>query len=91
MERRETRQLHDTVGFIGLRAQATAVGLLQLTTELVRAGVLDEGAIGRIKEAILADLSLSRPRSRARIEYEAMLRTRLDALIPLPPVQEDIA
>ena len=83
MDSKEARQLHDTVGYIGLRAQSTAIGLLQLTTELVRAGVLGDDAIQRIKDAILTDLFLSRPRSRARDEYETMLRKRLDALIPL--------
>lgn len=32
----QARELHRTLDFIGLRAQATTVGLIQLCTELVR-------------------------------------------------------
>jgi hypothetical protein len=52
MVKKEDKTLHDMIGFVGLRAQATAVGLLQLAAELKRAGVLDDDAIGRIKDAI---------------------------------------
>ena len=74
------RQLHDTMDLIGLRAHATAVGLVQLCSELCRAGVLKEDALGRIKEAIVKEIALGRPRSSGREEYEAALRCRLDAL-----------
>ncbi len=80
MDTRKGKKLHDTVGFLGLRAQATAVGLLQVTTELIRAGVLDDAAVSRIKEAIFDDLALSAPRSMSRTAYEAMLHRRLDDL-----------
>lgn len=56
MDSREGKQLHDAIGVVGLRAQATAVGLIQLTAELVRAGVLNDSAVGRIKEKIAKDL-----------------------------------
>lgn len=45
MEAREGKKLHDAIGFVGLRAHATAVGLIQLTAELVNAGVLDNMAL----------------------------------------------
>jgi hypothetical protein len=80
MEESEEGRVHEAIGFVGLRAHATAVGLLQLSAELVRAGVIDEAAITRIKEAIARDIALSRPRSASKAEYEATVRRRLDAL-----------
>ena len=79
MDQAEERKLHDQVGFVGLRAQATAVGFIQLCTELCRAGLLDEAAMGRIKEAIAKELALSRPRANYQSEFEAS-RRRLDDL-----------
>ena len=80
MEEEDERRLHETISFLGLRAQATAVGLLQLSAELVRAGVLHEDAVARIKEAIAKDIALSRPRSAPKDDYERSIRERLDAL-----------
>ncbi len=80
MDESEELRLHETVSFVGLRAQATAVGLLQLSAELVRAGVLDKAAVDRIKDAIAKDISLSRPRSVSRDEYMGLVRSRLDGL-----------
>lgn len=80
MDERDEHRLHETIGFVGLRAQATAVGLLQLSAELVRAGVLDEAAVTRIKEAIAKDIALSRPRSATKEDYERSIRERLDGL-----------
>lgn len=80
MDTRTGKQLQDTLGFVGLRGQATAVGLLQLTTELVKVGVLDNDAVDRIKQAIFDDLALTRPASQAQTEYEATLQRRLDRL-----------
>ncbi len=80
MDTREGAQLHQTVEFLGLRAHATAIGLLQLSAELARAGVLDEDAIARIKEAIAKDLRLSRPSSLSSEEFDRLTRLRLDRL-----------
>jgi hypothetical protein len=80
MDERKEERLHESIGFVGLRAQATAVGLLQLCAELVRAGVLDDQAVARIKEAIAKDIALSRPRSVSRDDYERSIRLRLDSL-----------
>ena len=80
MDESEELRLHETVNFVGLRAQATAIGLLQLSAELVRAGVLDKAAVERIKDAIAKDISLSRPRSVSRDEYMGQVRQRLDGL-----------
>ncbi len=80
MDARKGSQAHDLIGFVGLRAHATAVGLLQLSMELVRAGVLDQDAISRIKQAIFDDLALSRPYSLPQAEFERTTRLRLDRL-----------
>ena len=80
MDEREEKRLHDSIGLVGLRAHATAVGLLQLSSELRRAGVLDDDAITRVKEAIIKDLSLSRPPNRSKQDFEDATRRRLDAL-----------
>ena len=80
MDELKERRLHESVEFVGLRAQATAVGLLQLCAELVRVGVLDDQALTTIKDAIAKDIALSRPRSAPREDYERSIRERLDGL-----------
>jgi len=80
MDEHEAAHLHETLDFVGLRAHATAVGLIQLTAELVRAGVLDEDAVTRIKAAITRDIVLTRPRSISREDYERSIRERLDVI-----------
>ena len=78
MEKDKALQLHRNLEFIGLRAQATSVGLLQLCAELARANVIDNQAVGRIKEAIHRDIIVSNPRGRDRAEFARTLRLRLD-------------
>src|SRR5690606_14538226 len=78
----QARELHRTLEFIGLRAQATTVGLLQLSAELVQAGVLDQAAIERIKESIFRVIAVSPPDGYNRAEFEQTLRQRLDAICP---------
>jgi hypothetical protein len=74
------RERHQTIDFVGLRAHATAVGLIQLTAELVKAGVLDAAAVDRIKDAIGKELALSRPGRMTREEFARSTRARLDRL-----------
>jgi hypothetical protein len=81
-EASDALQLHGTIDFIGLRAHATSVGLIQLCAELLEAGVLDAGAIQRIKDAIQREISISNPRSKGRREFEQSLKERLDAIFP---------
>jgi hypothetical protein len=81
-DKEQALELHRDLDFIGLRAQATTVGLLQLCAELVKVGVLDGEAIGRIKEAITWDITVSNPRVHDRAEFETTLRKRLDAIFP---------
>jgi len=76
------RELHRTLEFIGLRAQATTVGLLQLCAELVNAGVLGNEAIERIKEAIFREIAVTHSRGYNRAEFEQTLRERLDSIFP---------
>ena len=80
METSDTRKLRETLDLLGIRAQATAAGLVQIAIELHGAGVLDEAAVGRIKSSILGDLMLSCPASLDPSDYETTLRRRLDAL-----------
>lgn len=76
----DTRKLHETLDLLGLRAQAAAVGMIQLSVELNRAGVLGADALCRIKDAIFGEISLHRPASVPKEEYDRTIRRRLDAL-----------
>jgi len=80
MEKQGGKALHETIDFIGMKTHATAVGFVQLSVELVRAGVLTEDAIDRVKEAIFNDIALSRPNSRPKEAFESDMRRRLDRL-----------
>jgi len=80
MDSRAGKEVHDLIGFVGLRAHATAVGLLQLSVELVNAGVLKEDAVTRIKAAIANELELSRPSTVSKAEFDRTTRRRLDRL-----------
>ncbi len=78
MEKDKALQLHRNLEFIGLRAQATSVGLLQLCAELVQVKVIGDEAVERIKDAIHRDIVVSNPRGRDRDEFSTTLRKRLD-------------
>jgi hypothetical protein len=78
----DARRLNSEVGLVGLRAQATAVGLLQLCSELLRAGVIDDDAIGRIKDAIADQIVVSYKAPRGRDAFAASIHRRLDRLFP---------
>ena len=83
MEMKDCHKVHAGLDAIGMRASGTGAGLLALLGELLDAGVLDRGAIGRIKEAIIADVGVSRPRAMTNAEFEQMVRSRLDSLLPV--------
>jgi hypothetical protein len=74
------KKLHFELTNVGLRAQATAVGLVQLCLELRRANVLDEAAIERIKDAIAEQVSVIGTRRVASNAYREDIRARLDRL-----------
>ncbi len=78
----DARRLNSELGLVGLRAHATAVGLLQLCTELLDAGVLDSAAITRIKSAIADQITVSYTSHRGREAFEESLHRRLDNLFP---------
>jgi hypothetical protein len=81
-EKERAIKLHDCLDYIGLRAQATSVGLLQLCAELVAVGVLKNDAVDRIKDAIQHDITVSRPRKHGQADFETLLRKRLDSVFP---------
>lgn len=78
----DTRSLHETMDFLGLRAHATTAGLLQLCSELVRAGVIDLEAIDRIKNAIHCEIMHSQTRTHNTADFAQTLRERLNAIFP---------
>lgn len=88
--------LHNAIDFLGMRAQGTAVGLIQLTIELKRAGVIDEAAVSRIKDAIADEIARNnRPRSMGWQAYQGDVRHRLDRVFegaePIMPMPETVA
>jgi predicted deacylase len=74
----EDRRLHDAMDFIGLRALATAAGMIQICTELHAAGIFDDAAIDRVKEAMAREIALSH-RGTFETEFQRA-KQRLDAL-----------
>ena len=72
--------VHQAIDFIGMRAQATAAGLVQLSIELRRSGVIDERALDRVKDAIAEEITHNRPRSAIKKVYQADIRGRLDRI-----------
>ncbi len=77
----EKKQRHFEMQNIGLRAQATAVGMLQICAELRRGGLLDEAAIERIKGAIADEIEVATPRQiLSKGSFMTDVRQRLDRL-----------
>jgi hypothetical protein len=76
----DKKSLHYEMTNVGLRAHATAVGLLQLCNELRRVGVLDQPAIERIKCAIADEIEVCAPRPVMSKNYRSDVRRRLDLL-----------
>lgn len=72
--------MHYDLTNIGLRAQATAAGLVQLCIELQRLNVLDEVAVDRIKNAIACEIITCTPRHVDRNNYRQDVRSRIDRL-----------
>ncbi|HXH15936.1 MAG TPA: hypothetical protein VNJ10_07355 [Sphingomonas sp.] len=74
------KRLHHDVTNVGLRAQVTAVGLIQLCLELRSANVLSEPALTRIKTAIADELKVGPYRRTASREERDEIDVRLDRL-----------
>ena len=79
MAEREDRRIHDLLDFVGVRAHVTATAVLQICGELRRAGVFDDAALDRIKDAMAKEIALARNRGVFRDEV-AHARARLDEL-----------
>jgi hypothetical protein len=79
MAEREDRRIHDLLDFVGVRAHVTATAVLQICGELHRAGVFDDAALDRIKDAMAKEIALARNRGVFSEEY-AHARTRLEEL-----------
>ena len=93
MAEREDRRFHDQLDFVGVRAHVTATAVLQMCSELHRAGVFDEAAMERIKDAMAKEIALARPRGIYAQEYE-QARRRLGEMFAgrmrLPTGPEDV-
>lgn len=76
----EQKQIHFNLVNVGLRAQATAAGFVQLCKELQQAGVLDDEAAGRIKSVIADEIMLTAPRHVNRQAFREEARDRLDRI-----------
>jgi hypothetical protein len=74
------RGVHLALEFLGIRAQATAMGLVQLCLELRRAGVIDEAAVDRVKQAIAEEIVEHAPRTVVKNQYLTDIRGRLDRI-----------
>ena len=81
MTETDDRHIHSELHLLGFRSRAAVVGLLQLTKELRRSGILDEGATHRVRDAVVDELALMRPRHMSSAEMRENLRKRLNALI----------
>ena len=81
MSATEDERRHTEIELAGFRAHAASVGLLQLLKELRDAGVLDESAISRVRDAIIEELALKRPLRADAAEFRARIRVRLDRLL----------
>jgi hypothetical protein len=79
-EQRSHAGVHLALDFLGMRAQATAMGLVQLCLELRRAGVIDQAAVDRVKDAIAEEIGEHAPRSVVKQQYLTDIRGRLDRI-----------
>jgi hypothetical protein len=77
-EQREHGRVHLALEFLGMRAQATAMGLVQLCLELRRAGVIDDAAVDRVKQSIAEEIAEHAPRTVMKQQYLTDIRGRLD-------------
>jgi hypothetical protein len=80
MNEQDHHRVHLALEFLGMRAQATAMGLVQLCTELRRAGVIDQAAVDRVKESIAEEIAEHAPRTVAKQQYLRDIRGRLDRI-----------
>ena len=79
-EQRDHGRVHLALEFLGMRAQATAMGLVQLCLELRRAGVIDDAAVDRVKQSIAEEIAEHAPRTVMKQQYLTDIRGRLDRI-----------
>lgn len=80
MNQQDHGRVHLALEFLGIRAQATAMGLVQLCIELRRAGVIDEAAVDRVKQSIAEEIAEHAPRTAVKQQYLSDIRGRLDRI-----------
>lgn len=76
----DTKRLNFDLTNVGLRAQATAAGFVQLCKELRAAGVIDDKAVARIKDVVADNITLNCPRKANRTDYRQEVNHRLEAI-----------
>lgn len=76
----EHKKMHYALDNVGLRAQATAAGLVQLCKELQSANILSEEAASRIKASIANEICVSQHRTVSTSQYRADICRRLDQI-----------
>lgn len=76
----EQKKLYQDLKNVGLRAQATSAGLVQLCRELKAVGVLDDAALGRVKCAVADQIALAAHRPTLRANYQQEIMRYLDAI-----------
>ncbi len=76
----EHKKLHYALDHVGLRAQATAAGLVQLCKELQNANILSEEAVSRIKSSIANEICVGQHRTVSTSQYRADICQRLDQI-----------
>lgn len=74
------QRTHQDLKNVGLRAQATAAGLVQLCKELQNAGVLEPAAVARIQDAVANEIALAAPRHLNTAQFRQDLSARLSAI-----------
>ena len=74
------KQLHHDVTNVGLRAQATAVGLIQLCIELRKSNALSEEGLGNVKKAIADELLIGPSRRYCSRAQRVEIETRIDRI-----------
>jgi hypothetical protein len=83
LNQEQAERQHSDVTITGFRAQAAAVGLIQLIIELQSAGLLSVTAVERIRDAIIDDLMLSRPIHAEEKDFRDRLRTRFARMLEM--------
>jgi hypothetical protein len=79
------RRMRLDVANAELRAQAIAIGFLQLCRELKNSDVLGDDALLRIKDMIASHIAISPPRGQTCQQYHSHIMARLDRIMAEDP------